>query len=154
MLSEACAIHKDWLKSRPEDYGESLLSRLLPGTALTAIDYVEAIRTRARYTQEFNEIFHKFDAIITINNMEAAFPIEDSALCEKIYPRQARTPFNVTGNPALAVPIGFNSEGLPLSMQVITPQFDETMAYRIAASFESDTEWTRHHPDLDETSVY
>ena len=41
---------------------ESLLSRLLPGTALTAVDYVEAIRTRARYTQEFNEIFHKFDA--------------------------------------------------------------------------------------------
>ena len=154
LLSEACAIHKDWLKSRPEDYGESLLSRLLPGTALTAVDYVEAIRTRARYTQEFNEIFHKFDAIITINNMEAAFPIEDSALCEKIYPRQARTPFNVTGNPALAVPIGFNSEGLPLSMQVITPQFDETMAYRIAADFESNTGWTKHHPDLDETSVY
>ena len=86
--------------------------------------------------------------------MEAAFPMEDPALCEKFYPRQARTPFNVTGNPALAVPIGFNEEGLPLSMQVVTPQFDETMAYRIAASFESETEWTRHHPNLDETSAY
>ena len=154
LLSEACSIHNDWLKTRTEDYGESLLSRLLPGTALTAVDYVDAIRTRARYAQEFNEIFQNFDAIVTVNNMEAAFPMEDPVLCEKFYPRQARTPFNVTGNPALAVPIGFNEEGLPLSMQVVTPQFDETMAYRIAASFESQTEWTRHHPNLDETSAY
>tara|TARA_Y100000588_G_scaffold89985_1_gene96571 strand:- start:1563 stop:2156 length:594 start_codon:yes stop_codon:yes gene_type:complete len=154
LLSEACSIHNDWLKTRTEDYGESLLSRLLPGTALTAVDYVDAIRTRARYAQEFNEIFQNFDAIVTVNNMEAAFPMEDPVLCEKFYPRQARTPFNVTGNPALAVPVGFNEEGLPLSMQVVTPQFDETMAYRIAASFESQTEWTRHHPNLDETSAY
>ncbi len=41
-----------------------------------------------------------------------------------------------------------------MSMQLITPQFDEIMAYRIAANFESNTEWTKHHPDLDETSVY
>ena len=106
LLSEACAIHK-MAKSRPEEY-ESLLSRLLPGTALTAVDYGKAIRTRARYTQEFNEIFHKFDAIITINNMEPAFPI-GTPLCAKNLSRQTRTPFNVTGNP-LAVPIGFNSE--------------------------------------------
>ena len=95
----------------------------------------------------------KFDAIVTVNNMEVAFPIEDQAACDKYYSRQARTPFNVTGNPALAVPIGFDGDGLPMSMQIITNQFDETMAYRIAASYEAATNWTKMHPDLDKTAT-
>ena len=153
LLSEACAIHQKWLVERTDEYGESLLTRLLPGTAFNAVDYVQAVRTRARYAAEFNEFFKKFDAIVTVNNMEVAFPIEDQAACDKYYSRQARTPFNVTGNPALAVPIGFDGGGLPMSMQIITNQFDETMAYRIAASYEAATNWTKMHPDLDKTAT-
>ena len=152
LLSEACAIHQKWLVERTDDYGESLLKRLLPGTAFNAVDYVQAVRTRARYAAEFNKFFKKFDAIVTVNNMEVAFPIEDPVACEKYYSRQARTPFNVTGNPALAVPVGFSAAGLPLSMQVVTSQFDEAMAYRIAAFYERSTDWTNTHPDLEKTA--
>ena len=153
LLSEACAIHQKWLIERTGEYGESLLTRLLPGTVFNAVDYVQAVRTRARYAAEFNQNFKKFDAIVTVNNMEVAFPIEDRAACEKYYSRQARTPFNVTGNPALAVPIGFNNGGLPMSMQIVTNQFDEAMAYRIAAFYEEHTNWTKTHPDLDKTAA-
>ena len=153
LLSEACAIHQEWLTNRANDYAESTLSRLLPGTAFSAVDYVQALRTRARYAAEFNTFFNSFDAVITVNNMEAAFPIEDSAAREKYYPRQARAPFNVTGNPALAVPIGFSHEGLPISMQIITNQFDEAMAYRVAATYDKVTQWTAKHPDLDKTAT-
>jgi aspartyl-tRNA(Asn)/glutamyl-tRNA(Gln) amidotransferase subunit A len=152
LLSEACAIHQKWLVERTDDYGESLLKRLLPGTAFNAVDYVQAVRTRARYAAEFNKFFEKFDAIVTVNNMEVAFPIEDPVACEKYYSRQARTPFNVTGNPALAVPVGFSAAGLPLSMQVVTSQFDEAMAYRIAAFYERSSDWTNTHPDLEKTA--
>ena len=61
LLSEACAIHQKWLVERTDEYGESLLTRLLPGTTFNAVDYVQAVRTRARYAAEFNEFFKKFD---------------------------------------------------------------------------------------------
>ena len=69
LLSEACAIHQKWLIERTGEYGESLLTRLLPGTAFNAVDYVQAVRTRARYAAEFNQNFKKFDAIVTVNNI-------------------------------------------------------------------------------------
>jgi aspartyl-tRNA(Asn)/glutamyl-tRNA(Gln) amidotransferase subunit A len=153
LLSEACAIHEKWIIERTEDYGALLLARLLPGMGYSGVDYVQATRTRARYTAEFNENFNQLDAVLTVNNTEPAFLIEDFEAGEKHYPRQARTPFNVTGNPALAVPTGFSASGLPLSMQIITGQFDEAMGYRIAAAYEAATGWTGKHPDLDKTAA-
>jgi aspartyl-tRNA(Asn)/glutamyl-tRNA(Gln) amidotransferase subunit A len=153
LMSEACAIHEKWITERPGDYGALLLGRLLPGMAYSGVDYVQATRTRARYAAEFNKNFNTLDAVVTINNMEPAFLIEDFEAGETHYPRQARTPFNVTGNPALAVPTGFSSSGLPLSMQIVAGQFDEAMGYRIAAAYEAATGWTSRHPDLDVTAA-
>ena len=153
LMSEACAIHEKWITERPEDYGALLLGRLLPGMGYSGVDYVQATRTRARYAADFNENFNNLDAVVTINNMEPAFLIEDFEAGEAHYPRQARTPFNVTGNPALAVPTGFSASGLPLSMQIVTGQFDEAMGYRIAAAYEAATGWTSRHPDLDVTAA-
>ncbi|MFP6726269.1 MAG: amidase family protein, partial [Alphaproteobacteria bacterium] len=64
------------------------------------------------------------------------------------YPRQARTPFNLTGNPALAIPTGFNDDGMPLAMQIVGKQFDEAMIYRIAAGYEAATDWHARRPPV------
>ena len=80
--------------------------------------------------------------------MDPACPIEDAELCERLYGRQARAPFNLTGNPALALPTGFASTGLPLSMQIIGKPFDETTVYRVARAYEKATDWTSQHPEL------
>jgi aspartyl-tRNA(Asn)/glutamyl-tRNA(Gln) amidotransferase subunit A len=45
-------------------------------------------------------------------------------------------PFNITGQPALALPIGLSSEGLPLSMQIIGRPFDEVSVFQVAAAYE------------------
>ncbi len=45
-------------------------------------------------------------------------------------------PFNVTGQPALALPIGLSSDGLPLSMQIIGRPFDEASVFQVAAGYE------------------
>ena len=153
LLCEACAVHEKWLLERTQDYGALLLERLLPGLAFSGVDYVQAVRTRARYAAEFNQVFEDLDAVVTVNNMEPAFLIEDFEAGERHYPRQARTPFNVTGNPALSVPTGFSGAGLPLSMQIVTGQFDEVMAYRIAAAYEAEAGWTSLHPDLEQTAA-
>jgi aspartyl-tRNA(Asn)/glutamyl-tRNA(Gln) amidotransferase subunit A len=46
-------------------------------------------------------------------------------------------PFNVTGHPALALPIGFSTSGLPLGAQIVGRAFDEPTVFRIGAAFEA-----------------
>ncbi len=148
LLSEAYAIHRNWLQTRPEDYSESFLERILPGAFLSANDYVDALRLRRKLTANFNRTISGLDGVIAVSAMDAAFAIDDAEEIALKYPRQARTPFNLTGNPALAIPTGFNDDGMPLAMQIVGKQFDEATIYRIAADYEAATDWHAQRPTL------
>ena len=150
LLSEAYAIHEKWLQERPGDYGALARQRIMTGAFFRASEYINALRQREILRRKFNACMASVDAAITASNMEPAPPIEDKDLCEKLYRRHARPPFNLTGNPAMAVPTGFASTGLPLSMQIIGKPFDEKTVYRVARAYEKATDWTFKHPDLDE----
>jgi aspartyl-tRNA(Asn)/glutamyl-tRNA(Gln) amidotransferase subunit A len=149
LVSEAYAIHEKWLRERPGDYGALARERLMPGAFIRAVDYIAALRQREVLRQKFYSCMEPIDAAITASSMDPACPIEDADLCEKMYGRHARSPFNLTGNPALAVPTGFAASGLPLSMQIIGKPFDEKTVYRVARAYERETGWTDRHPELD-----
>lgn len=146
--SEAYAIHEKWLKERPEDYGDRTRERLLAGAFISASDYVNATRLRRILADRFHAAIAGLDVAITVSSMEPACRIDDDAMVDRTYGRQARAPFNVTGSPALAVPTGFSSDGMPLSMQIIGKPFDEATVYRVAAAYERETGWTRRRPAL------
>ena len=148
LLSEAYSIHRNWLQNRPEDYSQSFLERILPGAFLSSSDYVDALRLRRKLTASFNQTISALDGVIAVSSTDAAFAIDDAEEIALKYPRQARTPFNITGNPALALPTGFDDEDMPLAMQIVGKQFDETMVYRIAASYEAATNWHSRRPPL------
>ena len=76
---------------------------------------------RARLTRRTLEAFAGIDAALTVSNMDPTFRIDDAEACSRAYPRQARQPFNVTGQPAIAIPAGFTQDGLPLSLQLDRP---------------------------------
>ena len=80
--------------------------------------------------------------------MDPACRIDDPAALDHTYARQARAPFNVTGNPALAVPVGFSKAGLPLGMQIVGRPFAETLVYRVGQAYEDATDWHAKHPAL------
>ena len=94
---------------------------------------------------EFDRLMTGYDALITLSGHELPLRFDDPEMT-KAYERQARMPFNVTGTPALAVPTGFSSEGLPLGMQIAGKANDEAMLYRIAWQYEEATQWTARHP--------
>jgi aspartyl-tRNA(Asn)/glutamyl-tRNA(Gln) amidotransferase subunit A len=148
LMSEAYSIHERWLQTRPGDYGDLARERILPGAFMRAVDYVHALRQREVLRKKFRDCMAPVDVAITASSMDPACPIEDAEACERVYGRQARAPFNLTGNPALAVPTGFASTGLPLSMQMIGKPFDETTIYRVARAYEKATDWVSQHPDL------
>jgi aspartyl-tRNA(Asn)/glutamyl-tRNA(Gln) amidotransferase subunit A len=143
---EAYAIHRRWLAERPGDYGELARQRILDGAAVSAADYIDALRMRARLTRRTLDAFSGIDAALTVSNMDPTFPIDDAEASLRAYPRQARQPFNVTGQPAIAIPAGFTKNGLPLSLQLIGHPFHEAMVYRIAQAYERATAWTERHP--------
>ncbi len=143
---EGYAVHRRWLRERPEDYAAMTREKLLPGAFVPGADYVDALRLRGRLRDAFVRLMGEFDALICASSMEPPSRIDDAAEVARTYTRQARTPFSFLGSPALVMPCGMHSSGLPLSVQIVGKAFDEAMLYRVAAAYEAATDWSRRHP--------
>ncbi|MBS0241317.1 MAG: amidase [Proteobacteria bacterium] len=146
LQSEAFAIYRKDLGERPELYGALARQRLSSGAGLSAADYVDGMRMRGRLVRQTLEAMAGYDAIITASNFDPPPPIDDAEACLRVYPRQARQPFNVTGQPALAMPAGFTPEGLPLSVQIVGQPWGEARVYRIAKAYEQAAGWVGRRP--------
>jgi aspartyl-tRNA(Asn)/glutamyl-tRNA(Gln) amidotransferase subunit A len=148
LTSEAFAIHENWIRERPQDYGALARERLMAGAFVRAADYINATRLRRKLADAFHALFTDVDVIVTASSMDPACRIDDTAAVDYTYARQARAPFNVTGSPALSVPAGFSRNGLPLSIQIVGKPFAEAMVYRVAHAYERATGWVERHPTL------
>jgi len=146
LAAEAYAVHEQWLKERPQDYGARARERLLAGAKLRAVDYVQAVRWRRELRERVSAAFADIDLAITASSMDPACRIDDDAALAANYWRQARMPFNVTGQPGLVIPAGFSRSGLPLSLQLVGHPFGEALLYRVAHFYEDATGWTKRHP--------
>ena len=147
LLPEACAIHESWLRERPGDYAALTRRRLLPGMFLSGADYVQAQRRRRDLVAAVEAAFAEVDLLLCASSMDVACRIDDAEAVERTYPRQARTPFNVTGHPALSVMCGVSrAEGLPIGLQLVGPGFAEALIYRAAAAYERAAPWASMAP--------
>jgi aspartyl-tRNA(Asn)/glutamyl-tRNA(Gln) amidotransferase subunit A len=81
--------------------------------------------------------------------MDPSSRLDDPDETARTYPRQARTPFNVTGHPALAMMSGLSNGGLPVSVQFVGRYFDEATVLRVAAAYERATGWHKKKPPVD-----
>jgi aspartyl-tRNA(Asn)/glutamyl-tRNA(Gln) amidotransferase subunit A len=148
LQSEAWSIHAPWLRERPGDYGKLARRRLMPGAFHGAGDYVLANRRRAEMIAAVNASLADVDVLLCASSMDPACRIDRPADVERTYPRQARTPFNVTGHPALAMMSGLSSGGMPLSVQFVSRYFDEATLFRIARAWERASGMDRKHPPI------
>ena len=148
LCSEAWSIHAPWLRSRPGDYGQLARQRLLPGAFMNAGDYVGAQRRRLQMIAAVEDVFRDCDVLICASSMDPASRIEDAAETSRTYPRQARTPFNVTGHPAVAMMAGLSDAGLPLSVQFVGRYFEDATVLRVAAAYERGTGWHKRRPPM------
>ena len=148
LTSEAFAMHEKWMRERPQDYGALARERLMSGAFVRAADYVNATRLRRKLADAFHALMAEVDVVVTASSMDPACRIDDAQAVEYTYGRQARAVFNVTGSPALSVPVGFSKAGLPLGIQIVGKPFNEAMVYRVAHTYEQATEWSKRHPSL------
>ncbi len=146
--SEAWAVHAPWLRSRPGEYGRLARRRLMAGAFYQAGDYVTAQRHRLQLVARVEAVLRDVDVLLCASSMEPPCRIEDAEAVARSYPRHARTPFNVTGHPALAMMAGLSSDGLPVSVQFAGRYFDEATVLRVARVWERAACADGWHPAL------
>ena len=134
-VTELFTIYERDLRQRPEMFGESFRYRVLAGSLVRAEDYMQASRMRAELTRATLQAFASLDLIV-LPTGEPARPLVPVPANSMFTSQNLTTPFNLTGNPALAVPCGFNADGLPMSLQIVGRLFDETTVLRAGDAFE------------------
>jgi aspartyl-tRNA(Asn)/glutamyl-tRNA(Gln) amidotransferase subunit A len=147
MLAEAYALHERDFRERPEVFGRHMFARIGLGAFLSAADYVEATRRRRELCREFARALEPVDVAISASATGPA-PRIDAVTTYGVYERASYTaPYNLTGAPALSVPIGFESE-LPLAFPIVGRPFGEAAVLRVGNAFEQATEFHRRRPEI------
>ena len=148
LLAEGFAIHGEWLRTRPQDYGRVTRERLMMGAFVSGADYVQAQRLRRIITAELDAVLAGCDAILCAGNPSAAPRLVDvdEGPFRKSHPITG--PFNASGHPALALPCGFGASGLPLGLQLIGRNYGEAMLLRIAQAYEQASGSKARRPDM------
>jgi aspartyl-tRNA(Asn)/glutamyl-tRNA(Gln) amidotransferase subunit A len=145
MLAEAYALHEADFREQPQLFGHHMFARISLGAFLSAADYVEAVRQRRELALELAQALAGVDVAVSANTTGPAPPI-DSISTYSTFERASYTgPYNLTGSPALSVPIGFEN-GLPLAFQIAGKPFDEAGVMRVGYAFEQATEFHRQRP--------
>jgi len=141
MLAEAYTIHEPDMRARSLDYGQITMQRFVLGAAITAADLMQAQRLRRELTDATIAVLHRCDALLTASTLTTAprfDAVPDSIGTNS--PIQS-FPFNVTGLPAMSVPVGLATDGLPLSVQIVGRPFDESTVFRVGRAVEHASGW-------------
>jgi aspartyl-tRNA(Asn)/glutamyl-tRNA(Gln) amidotransferase subunit A len=155
--AEATHYHQQsgWFPARSEEYGEDVRSRLEIGAKVLATDYLRALETRQKFIQQLHLALTdaRVDALVVPSTTIPAPLIGDEKIRvgEKDYSTRAlmlrpNRPANLAGVPAISVPCGFTSAGLPVGLQFIGAVTDELLLLQIARFFERGNPQLRRPP--------
>ena len=141
-------------KTRRDGFGPEVKRRIMLGTyALSAgyydAYYLKAQKVRTLIRQEFQQVFERFDALVTPTSPSVAFKLgERMADPVAMYLSDILTiPANIAGIPGISVPGGM-SDGLPVGLQFLTRHLAEDTLFRIAYAYEQATSWHTLRPEL------
>jgi aspartyl-tRNA(Asn)/glutamyl-tRNA(Gln) amidotransferase subunit A len=148
LVTEAFAYHEHDLRTRPELYGEVLRERIMTGALVTAAEYVQALRIRMQVCADVTEVMKSVDVLATPTSPKPATPFKVAYDPELAFPRSNMPPFNLTGQPTLALPCGFSASGLPVSMQLAGRAFEETTVLRLGHAYQRATDWHTRRPPV------
>ncbi len=130
-------------KTRSEGFGDEVKRRIILGTYALSSGYYDAYYKKAQQVrtlikQEFDNVFSKFDVILTPTGPSTAFKFgknSDNPL--EMYMEDICTvPINIAGVPAMSMNCGFDNEGMPIGMQLIGKHFDEFTIFKLAHAME------------------
>ncbi len=131
-----------YTKSRSEGFGKEVKRRIMLGTYVLSAGYYDAYYKKAQQVrrlikQDFDKAFEKVDIILTPTTPTTAYKIGEkiSDPLEMYLGDIYTTSANLAGIPGINIPIGNDSKGLPIGMQLMANQFEEDLLLSFAKSF-------------------
>lgn len=144
-----------YTKSRTEGFGDEVKRRIMLGTYVLSSGYYDAYYKRAQQVrtlivEDFKKTFESCDAIMIPTAPNTSFKMgEHSTNPLEMYLEDIFTvPVNIAGLPAISIPGGFASNGMPIGLQFITKAFDEEKLLQIAYTYEQNTEFSKKKPNI------
>ncbi len=156
MTVEAATVHRRWLATRRQDYADQVASRIEPGLFYPATRYAEALALRASLAGEFvDKALGKVDVlhlpavpipVPTIEQTTRGNPADVARIIGVI--GHCTRGLNYLGLPAIGVPAGFDSRGLPVGFQLVGRPFAEALLLRVADAYQRVTDWHQRSPKI------
>lgn len=150
---ESYAYHEEFHARSSGRYMIATRRALQNGANLKAADYIRGRWKLELMRRTIDDAFAGFDAVVlptrrrTPRTVEAAIKREESDKPRN--PELENTgQFNVYGIPAISVPCGFTSGGLPVGLMIAGPRFSEGRVLALAHAYEGATEWHKRKPPL------
>ena len=141
--------------SRSEGFGPEVKRRIMVGTYVLSSGYYDAYykkaqKVRSVITKAYNDLFEKYDVLLTPTSPITAFKIgEKSSNPLEMYLADICTvPVNIAGLPGINVPCKLDSKGLPIGFQLIAKAFNEETLFRAAYTYEQNTNFRENSPKL------
>lgn len=139
--------------SRSEGFGPEVKRRIILGTYVLSSGYYDAYykkaqKVRTAITNAYNELFSKYDLLLTPTSPTTAFKIgEKSNNPLEMYLADICTvPVNIGGLPGMSIPCSLDSKGLPIGFQLIAKAFEEEKIFRAAYTFEQNSNFKENKP--------
>ena len=142
-------------KTRSEGFGQEVKRRIMLGTFALSAGYQDAYYRKAQKVRtliksDFDAAFQKVDVIATPTTPTPAFKIGERTddplqmyLCDVM-----TTPASQAGLPGISIPCGFVDNGLPVGLQLLAPPFAEDVLFRVAYTYEQNTEHHLRKPEI------
>ena len=136
------AAHHDGNMHRIGEFTPSAACRLAAGARARASDYLKALRARSLVQDDLDAVFDRVDVLVTAATPTSApdpatfFDDGDRLWLDKV--ARNLLPFNVTGQPALVVPVGLD-EGRPAAVQIVAPPHADALCLQVGAALQTAT---------------
>jgi aspartyl-tRNA(Asn)/glutamyl-tRNA(Gln) amidotransferase subunit A len=149
LIADAAAYHDETIREHPDDIQDTVLARLQNGANVSGPVYARARRTQAEFKAELRRLFRDVDLLAMPATPVTApvLPEGDSVPASSTLTRNTG-PFNLAGLPAISVPCGFSSEGLPIGLMLVGREWEEALVLRAAHAYQRATDWHTRRPAL------
>jgi aspartyl-tRNA(Asn)/glutamyl-tRNA(Gln) amidotransferase subunit A len=154
VLPENASVQEERIRTQAHLFTADARNKTEQGSFILATEYLKAQRVRTVFRREYEQATRGLDVVAmpsfggpppAYEHVPPRSDRDKAALTERDLGRRS---FNLLGAPALSMPCGFTSAGLPIGLHIAARPPEDALVLKVAHAYEQRTEWHRHHPPL------